>query len=399
MRTQHCLYALLSLMLGVGNLPAEMPRFEAVTIDPAAASKACYAVTVADVDGDRRDDIVVVTEDQVLWYRNPEWDKHVILDNQTELDNVCIAPLDIDGDGWVDFALGAGWTRVGTVQWISRGKEKQSDQLWNVYPIGREPWLHRMRFANVLDKDRPQLVISPLNAVNAPGVKLTAFEIPEDPREQRWPATVLDATLNRMHNHWHLDRNDDDVAETLTASQEGIHLVRRKDDGEFTKTKLSGATEGDSPQQSGAGEIKTGYLKGGRSFIATIEPMHGTSVVVYTDPFGDGGPSGRHVLDNTLAQGHAIWPADLDDDGTDELVVGHREAGNGPVRGPGVYIYDCTDEAGTTWKKHVLDDGGVAVEDLLCHDFNDDGLLDIVAVGRATLNVKLYLNQGEPSAN
>jgi hypothetical protein len=35
----------------------------------------------------------------------------------------------------------------------------------------------------------------------------------------------------------------------------------------------------------------------------------------------------------------------------------------------------------------------MACEDLLCADLNADGMLDIVAGGRATLNVKLYLNR------
>jgi hypothetical protein len=34
------------------------------------------------------------------------------------------------------------------------------------------------------------------------------------------------------------------------------------------------------------------------------------------------------------------------------------------------------------------------VEDLTVADLNQDGLLDIIAVGRATHNVKIYLNQG-----
>jgi hypothetical protein len=36
----------------------------------------------------------------------------------------------------------------------------------------------------------------------------------------------------------------------------------------------------------------------------------------------------------------------------------------------------------------------MACEDLLLADFNADGRLDIVAAGRATKNLKLYLNEG-----
>jgi hypothetical protein len=42
----------------------------------------------------------------------------------------------------------------------------------------------------------------------------------------------------------------------------------------------------------------------------------------------------------------------------------------------------------------VLDDGGVAVEDLVAEDLDGDGRAEIVAGGRATHNVKIYWNRG-----
>ena len=44
--------------------------------------------------------------------------------------------------------------------------------------------------------------------------------------------------------------------------------------------------------------------------------------------------------------------------------------------------------------QHDLDLGGVAVEDLAAADLNGDGRIDIVAVGRATHNVRIYWNEG-----
>ena len=46
-----------------------------------------------------------------------------MIEDQTKKDNVCIAPYDIDGDGQVDFALGADWrpsdtVNSGTIQWL-----------------------------------------------------------------------------------------------------------------------------------------------------------------------------------------------------------------------------------------------------------------------------------------
>jgi hypothetical protein len=372
---------------------AEFPRFEAQVLDP-DIGKVCYAVTTADVNGDGKLDVVAVSENRVLWYENPSWTKHVILEDQTEKDNVCIAAHDIDGDGRIDFAVGAGWTKIGTIQWITRG-DSPGDK-WKVHYIGQEGWLHRMSFADVLGTGRPQLVVSPLNKTVADGVRLTAFEIPQQPKTERWPPTILDATLNRMHNHTHLDWNQSPPLETVVASEQGVFLISRDRNGEFMKTLLGTGMQGSTPDTRGAGEIKVGKFASGERFLATVEPMHGTAAVVYLQVEALG-PWKRVVLDDTLKQGHAVWTADLDGDGGDEVIVGHREPGPGPVVGPGLYVFQVQNKAGTQWKKHVIDDGGVAVEDALAADFDGDGRIDLLAGGRATRNVKLYWNRGPTS--
>lgn len=392
MRPMRSIVTLAALFTAAPLVAAEFPTFEEVVIDAAAAQKAVYAVTLADVNGDDKEDIVAVNENQVVWYENPGWEKHVIIENQTELDNVCIAPYDIDGDEKVDFALGAGWTNIGTIQWITRGENP--DEKWHVHAIGVEPWTHRMRWADVLETGKPQLVVSPLNATSGPGVRLLAFEIPADPAKEPWPSTVIDDTLNRMHNHWHVAFGEEQKLITVTASQQGLYAFWR-DDGPFKSRKIGSGMPADTPETSGAGEVKIGRLANGRPFMATIEPMHGTSVAVYTapDPLPEGQLADRHVIDDTLKGGHAVWTADLDGDGGDEIVIGHREPGDGDIKGPGVYVYTADDATGTKWTKHVLDNGGMACEDLLCGDLNADGRPDIIAAGRATLNVKLYVNR------
>jgi hypothetical protein len=88
-----------------------------------------------------------------------------------------------------------------------------------------------------------------------------------------------------------------------------------------------------------------------------------------------------------------VWCCDLDGDGSDEIVIGVRDPLTERIKS-GVNAFKATDEAGTTWEKHVIDNGGVATEDLACADLDGDGRIDIVAVGRATGNVKIYWNQG-----
>lgn len=389
-RSLATLVAALFVTTSAGLSAADFPRFREVVID-AEIGKVCYAVLPADVNGDGKPDIVAVSENRVQWYENPSWVKHVILEDQVELDHVCLAPHDINGDGQIDFALGAGWTKLGTLYWISR--HANPNEKWQVHSIGKETWLHRMSFADVLGTGRPQLVISPLNKTIGNGVRLTAFEIPAHPATDRWQPTILDHSLDRMHNHFHIDWDGDRRIDTLTASQEGISLIRKTADG-FSRTLIGTGAAGEKPDLRGTGELKVGKLRDGQRFIATVEPMHGTSVAIYTPGTDPAGRWNRLVIEEGLKQGHAIWTANLDADPEDEVIVGHREAGAGPHPGPGLYVYDCEDQAAGRWKKHIVDHLGVAVEDAFGADLNGDGLIDLVAGGRATHNVKLFLNEG-----
>ena len=358
------------------DVRGQFPEFEHKVIDP-ALDKVCYGLTLADVNHDKKIDLVAVSNRAVYWYENPSWKRRTIIADQTIKDNVCIAPYDIDGDGKVDFALGAGWTGTGTIQWLSRSDSL--DKKWNVHAIGKIRWTHRMRFADVLGNGKAQLVVSPLNKVAGSGVQLTAFEIPENPKKDRWKSTVLNEQFNRMHNHWHLDFDKDGLVDTVTASQEGIHLIQKSASGFRTK-KLS---------EHAAGEIKFGKAAGGKRLFATIEPMHGNQAVAYSMQNGE---TKRVVLEDKLKQGHAVWLVNLDSDPEDEIVIGHREAGTGKVKGPGLYVFDF-DSKKEKWTKHIIDDGGCAVEDALAADFDGDGRMDLAAGGRATHNVKIYFNR------
>jgi len=387
-----------ALLLAAGNAAAEPLPFRARVIAP-HPGEICYAVTLADVDGDGRDDIVVVTERAVLWYAAPadaagEWPARTIVRDRTPRDNVCIAPHDIDGDGKVDFALGASWPKTGTLHWLRRGDAP--DAPWEVHDIGPLHSTHRMRFADVLGTGTPQLVVSPLAAPEGrPGVALSAFAIPADPARDRWPATLLDGSLNRMHNHAHADGDGDGRTDTLAASREGVSLVRRSADG-FARAALGTGIAGATPDSSGAGEIKVGSLPGGRAFLVTVEPMHGTAVAVY-HPSADGpaAPWRRTVIDEGYARGHALATVDLDGDGGDEIVFGSSDASAVEGHGPTLAVYRANAD-GSVWTREVLDAGGVAVEDLAVGDLTGDGNPDIVAVGRATHNVKLYLSALPP---
>jgi len=387
MRTGLSLLACLAVCRLVTAAP---PVFEETVLDP-EIGKVCYAVTLADVNGDGRMDAVAVSESQVVWYENPSWQKRIIISNQTTLDNVCIAPHDIDGDGKIDFALGAGWMgkNTGTIQWLGRGESLE--QPWHVYAIGAEPTLHRMRWGDVLGTGTPQLTISPLNATQGKGVRLIAFEIPKNPRTDRWPETVMNHELNRVHNHWHVQRGEGPVS-TLVASREGPFFLKKAGD-EFQLEQIGHGAEASELNLRGAGEIKSGELKNKQLYVTTVEPMHGTMLAVYLfhKGIGPGKSQGwvRVVIDEGFRRGHALWTADMNGDGIDEIIFGHSDT----PKVPGVNVYTATSEDGWTWSKQVVDAGGMATEDLVVGDLNGDGRPDILAGGRATHNVKIYWNR------
>ncbi|GIT31070.1 MAG: hypothetical protein Ct9H300mP1_31160 [Planctomycetaceae bacterium] len=371
----------------LANAQDAFPAFKPRVID-ANIGKVCYAVTHADVDGDGKRDIVAVSENRVLWYQAPGWKPHVMIKDQTPRDNVCIAPMDIDGDGKIDFALGAGWTSKGTLHWIRRGKSL--DEPWQVHQIGAERWTHRMRFADVLGKGRAQLVVSPLNATVGGGIRLLAFEIPGKPAKSRWMPTVINHELNRVHNHWHADFDGDGRIDTLVASREGVHVVRSLKSG-FARKRLGPGPRGPIPTRAVPGKSSLAGWPGAlatlpRSNRCTVRHWSFTHLRVRTRKrtrFGS-------VTSSTggFRRGHALWTADVDGDGSDEIVFGHSD----PPKVPGVNVYDAKDKSGAKWTRHVVDAGGVATEDLVVADFNGDGRPDIVAGGRATHNVKLYVN-------
>ena len=370
-----------------GLAVARVPDFEEVVID-SHVGEICYAVTYADVDGDKQFDIVALSERGAYWYQAPDWKKRTIIEDQTTRDNVAIAAGYIDSDDHVDFAIGAGWPKAGgSIQWVSRGKSL--DDKWSVHMVANEPSLHRMTFADVLGLGREQLVISPLNKARGQGVRLTAFEIPANPATNRWRRRILNSKLNRMHGHAHLAGNG--RMRTLTASQEGIHLIAW-DGKNFSAEKLADGASGEKPGEMGAGEIVATRLLE-RPFLAAIEPMHGNSVVAYTKL---GEIWRRTVLETTLGRGHALAQTDFEGDRIPELVVGHSKPGTGEFKGPGVFVYKCVNRYGGKWEKHVIDDGGIATEALFVVDLTNDGHPDIVAGGRETHNVKLYVNQQPP---
>lgn len=412
--------------------PAGFPKFQVQEI--ASDLKIGYAVIVVDINGDTKPDIVVVDQHRVVWYENPTWKMRTILQGKTKPDNVCICALDIDGGGDLELVLGAGWRPTdtktpGTLQWLKRGKSQ--DEEWTLHPIPcDEPTVHRVKVGDLDGDGKPEIVMAPLqgrectakgNWTDGRPVRILAYKVPVEPtRPEAWKPEVISDELHVVHNFAlpatrRMYKNGERAEyELFTASYEGVtHYVpdgppgRRVRPGELQRSR--GGDQSNPKANRGSSEVTATRVKTWPDYnwVATIEPWHGNKVVFYTKrtagETGTSPPGGgmtRAVLDDRLRWGHAVTFADLNGDDVPELVVGVRDDPN-PKAGDtfkdrrGVRIYRNTDGKGEKWDRYILEDGGVAVEDLAVADLNGDGKPDIVAVGRQTGNCRIYWNQGK----
>jgi hypothetical protein len=293
------------------------------------------------------------------------------------------------------------------MQWLEH--PASPGEPWKVHPIGTEPTVHRMQWADLNGDGSSELVVVPLMGRNTTrphfaeaAIRVLAYSIPDDPVKGPWQPEVINEELHVAHNFEPTDFNGDGQTDVLIASFEGVSLLTRSPQGKWSRTHLGSGNQETTPNR-GASEIKRGKLAGGDDYIATIEPWHGFQVVVYTRP-KVAGPNDspklwdRHVLDDELQWGHAVWCANLDDDADQELIIGVRDdyrQGN-EFLASGLRIYDPRREGDRlAWDAQYVDLGGVAIEDLAAADLDGDGDQDIVAVGRKTKNVRIYWNEGQ----
>jgi len=384
-------------------------RFERVVLD--SKVEIGYGVAAEDMDGDGDPDAILVDRRRVRWFENPgrgdafaaPWTAHTIAGRLTERDHVCVAARDLDGDGRAEIAVGAEWNPGDTV---GSGAvfviPRTADGFAEAVRLPHEPTTHRMRWRR-RDDGSHSLVVAPLHGRETvrgegAGVRILEYLPPHpDPArwgEGEWKQALVDDTMHFTHNLDPLPEAGRLGESLLIAGREHIALLEQDGAEGWRKREWIGAAAlpeeaGDAdgaPAFLGASEVRRGSLQSGAAFVVTVEPFHGRQVVAYVKSRRPARSWERVVLDDSLNQAHALACGDLLGTGSMQVVAGWRNPdANGVV---GVRLYELQGESPP--RVHAIDEGGMACEDLRLADFDGDGVLDVLAAGRATANLVLY---------
>ena len=364
------------------TLSAQTLKFEAHTI--ASDLTGGYQVVAYDLNNDGKLDLIALASNmsELVWFENPGWQRHVIAGGLTRMIN--LAAYDYDADGIPEIALAYGFSQnaaqsVGKVAILHHKGDPR--QLWEMKEIDQLPTSHRLRWADIDGSGHKVLINAPLTAAGAVApdfhghVPLVYYE------PGKWiRLTVSDAEEGIVHGIFVTDWDHNGRDALLMGGFLGIHLYRYGADQKWTRAEIAKGDPAPWPK-GGTSDIAVGRLKGER-FLSSIEPWHGNQVVVYR---GSHGEWKREVIDDTLLDAHTVVTADLDKDGSDEIVAGFRG------KPYGVYIYKFD---GHRWNRQTLDSGDIAAAACTVADLDGDGRPDIACIGSATHNLKWYRNMG-----
>lgn len=346
-----------------------------------------YSQVIADFNHDGKPDVAALglTAEAIYWYENPYWTPHLIITAKDAPKPVYMDAADIDGDGIPEVLLAFHFNtdpHKDTGQVAILHHDGDPRRPWKItQTIDNVPSDHRVRFADIEGNGHPAIIIAPILAGTA-----TGFSDPDHnvtPLYVYRPETGWKRETITLENHGvvhGIDIQDwfgHGRQAVVTSGYEGTN-IHEYQNGKWLRTPLTRGKDAPWPG-GGSSDVMEGHL-GGKPFYVTIEPFHGNMVVVHM-PDGKGGYT-RQVIDDTIANGHALTLVDADGDGNDEIVAGGNRSSQS------IYYYKAADSSGQKWDRFQLDDdmapaachtvdlkGTGKRSDVVCLDMRDPGWL------------------------
>jgi len=384
-----------------GAAPAGPVEFVPHDID--ANFRGGYSVAVADFNKDGKPDVIAnsLQVQELAWYENPTWERHVIVGGTQQIVNEAMA--DVDGDGIPEIAFQSSFAMQAAnsagVNWFAKAKGDPR-QPWEVRKIDEFPTSHHVAWADLDGDGKKELLNAPLI-----GEKSLAPTYDQDTASVFWYSpkdwkrhtvtTDIPGIIHRVRPvAWDPGRRE----QFLVASFEGIALYRPSGSGDamkFEKQLLSPGHVEKAPRL-GASDVRVGKSDGKR-FLGSVEPWHGNEVVVYTDNHGKWE---RRVIFDKVSSGHEIAVVDLNGDGRDDLVANDngRVTEQRPDATPGVHVFFApADPATGEWQYRRIETKA-AMNGCVAADINGDRRMDLVCTGAGGV-IRWFENKGAGGAS